>query len=35
MTRSFIERSADRFAPLVLLALGLMASIAFAGVGLA
>jgi hypothetical protein len=35
MTFSMIERSVDRIAPAFLLALGLLASVAFAGVGLA
>lgn len=35
MTLSIIERSFDRIAPAFLLGLGLIASIAFAGVGLA
>jgi hypothetical protein len=34
MTFSMIERQIDRLAPAFLLALGMIASIAFAGVGL-
>jgi hypothetical protein len=35
MTLSLIERQADRFAPALLLMLGLMAAFATAGLGLA